>query len=123
MQTFHVEGKAKLIVLINDFGILHVVENCLCVMFGFHLGTIHVSKNETYDDNNNVIRSIYQVLVLGDFGLESRVNVGRFKIVVEIFSKSFQNIVLTPKIAASIANAIPHLMEIKQEVVPKGVNH
>ncbi len=66
-------------------------------MFGFHLGTIHVSKNETYDDNNNVIRSIYQVLVLGDFGLESRVNVGRFRIVVENFPKSFQNIVLTPK--------------------------
>jgi hypothetical protein len=44
-------------------------------MFGFHLGTIHVSKNEKYDDNNNVIKYIYQVSVLGDFGLESRVNV------------------------------------------------
>jgi len=58
-------------------------------MFGFHLGTIHVSKNEKYDDNNNVIKYIYQVLVLGDFGLESRVNVWRFKIVVENFPKSF----------------------------------
>ncbi len=29
-----------------------------------------MSKDEAYNDNNNVIRSMYQVLVLGDFGLE-----------------------------------------------------
>ncbi len=39
-------------------------------MFGFHLGIVHVSKDKAYDDNNNVIRSIYQVPILGDFGLE-----------------------------------------------------
>jgi len=54
-----VEGKVELNVLVDDFGILHVIEKCLCVMFGFHLGTVHVSKDETYDDNNNVIRFIY----------------------------------------------------------------
>jgi hypothetical protein len=31
----------------------------LCAMFGFHYGPIHVSKDEAYDDNNNVIWSIY----------------------------------------------------------------
>ncbi len=59
-----------------------------------------------YDDNNNVIRSIYQILVFGDFGLEWRVNVGRFKIVAKTFPKSFQNIVLMSKIVTSVANAI-----------------
>jgi hypothetical protein len=49
----------------------------------FHPRTVHVSKDKEYDDNNNVIRSIYQVPILGDFVLEWRVNVGRFKIVVE----------------------------------------
>jgi hypothetical protein len=93
MATFHVEGKTKFIVPTNDFGISHVTKKCLCVMFGFHMGIVHVSKNETYDDNNNVIRSIYQVSILGDFGLEWRVNVGRFKVVVNFFSKNSQNIV------------------------------
>jgi hypothetical protein len=75
MATFHVEGKVELIVLTNNFRILHAIEKCLCVMFGFHLGIVDVSKDKTYDDNNNVIRSIYQVPILGDFGLEWRVNV------------------------------------------------
>jgi hypothetical protein len=59
---------------------------------------------------------------LGEFGLEWKVNVGGFKIFVEILPKSFQNIILRPEIVASVTNAIPHLMEIKLEVVPKCVN-
>jgi hypothetical protein len=89
MATFHVEGKAKIIVPIDDFGISHVTEKCLCVMFGFHSRIVHVSKKNIYDDNNDVIRSIYQVLVLGDFSLEWRVYVARFRIIVENFPKSF----------------------------------
>jgi hypothetical protein len=91
-------------------------------MFGFHPRIVHVSKHEAYDDNNNVIRSIYQVVVFGDFGLEWRVNARRFKIIVENHPKSSQNIVLMLETMASIANAISHLVEIKQEVLPKRVN-
>jgi hypothetical protein len=94
MATFHVEGKVELIVLADNFRILHVIEKCLCAMFGFHSGIVHVSKDETYDDNNNVIRSIYQVPVLGDFSLEWKVNGGRFRIVTKNLPKSFQNIIL-----------------------------
>jgi hypothetical protein len=39
-------------------------------MFSFHLGTMHVSKDDAYDANNNVIRSIYQVLIIDDFSLQ-----------------------------------------------------
>ncbi len=60
MATFHVKGKGNFIVPVDDFGISHVIDKCLCVMFGFHSEIVHVSKNKTYDDNNNVIRSIYQ---------------------------------------------------------------
>jgi hypothetical protein len=74
MATFHAEGKTKLIVHTNNFGILHVKKKCLCVMFGFHMGIVHVSKDEMYDDDNDVIKSIYHVLFLGDFGLEWKVN-------------------------------------------------
>jgi len=51
--------------------------------------------------------------VLGDFDLEWRVNVERFKIIVENLLKSFQNIVLMSETITSIANAILHLVEIK----------
>jgi len=121
-QLFRVEGKIELTVSIDDFGILHVIEKCLCVMFGFHLRIVHVSKDEAYDDNNNVIRSIYQIPVLGHFGLEWRVNAGRFRIIVKKNSKSFQKIFLTPKTTTSVANVVPHLVEIKQMVVPKRVD-
>jgi hypothetical protein len=97
-------------------------KKCLCAMFGFHMGTVHVSKDKMYDDNNNVIRSIYQVLVLGDFSLEWKVNAERFKIVAKDLTKSSENIVLTPKIVTFVANAILYLMDIKQEVVPKCVD-
>jgi hypothetical protein len=89
MATFHEEGKVGLIVPANDFGISHVTEKCLCAMFGFHSKIVHVSKDKTYDDNNNVIRSIYQFLVLGDFRFEWRVNFRKFRIVGENLLKSF----------------------------------
>jgi hypothetical protein len=38
---------------------LHVIEKCMCAMLGFHLRIVHVSKDDAYDANNNVIRSIY----------------------------------------------------------------
>jgi len=52
-----------------------------------------VSKDDACDANNNVIRSIYHVSIIGDLGLEWRVNAEKFKIIVENISKSSQNIV------------------------------
>ncbi len=46
-----------------------------------------MSKDEAYNDNNNVIKSMYQVSVLGDFGLEWRVNAKRITNVAENLSK------------------------------------
>jgi hypothetical protein len=57
MATFHAEGKAKFIVPFDEFGISHVTEKCMCAMIGFHLRTVHVSKNDAYDANDNVILS------------------------------------------------------------------
>jgi hypothetical protein len=82
-------------------------------MFSFHLGTMHVSKDDAYDANNNVIRSIYQVLIIGDFSLRWRVNTKRFRIVAKNLWKNSQNIVLMLEIVTSIANVILHLMEVK----------
>ncbi len=68
-------------------------------MFNFHLGIVHVSKDDAYDANNNVV-SIYHFLVIGDLDLEWKVNLERFTIIVKNLSKSFQNIILVPKIMA-----------------------
>jgi len=73
---------------------------------------MHVKDNAD-NVNNNVIKSIFQVLVIGNLGLEWRLNVKRFKIIVENLLKSFHNIILMPKIVAFVANGIVHLLEIK----------
>jgi hypothetical protein len=82
-------------------------------MFNFHPRIVHVSKDDAYDANNNVIRSIYQVLVIGDLNLEWRVKFEKFMIIAKSLLRSFQNIVLAPKIAAFVANVVLHLSEIK----------
>jgi len=100
MATFHVKGKAKLIIPSDKFGISNVTKKCLCVMFNFHLGIIHVSKDDAYDANNNVIKFIYQVSVINDMGLKWRVNSRRFRIVVKNLPIRSQNFVLTDKTIA-----------------------
>jgi len=59
-------------------------------MFGFHSRIVHVFKDEAYDDNNNVIRSIYHVPVLGDFNFEWRVSGGSLGSLQKIFQKAFR---------------------------------
>jgi hypothetical protein len=122
MIIFHAKGKVELIILVNNLGILHVTMKCLCVMFGFHMGFVHVSKDKMYDDNNNAIRSIYQIPILGDFGLEWKKNAKRFRIVAKDIIKSFQNIVFTSKTTTFVTNATLYLVDIKQKVVPKCVD-
>ncbi len=70
MATFHVEEHPKLTILADDFGIAHIIEKCLRVMFGFQLGTVYISKDDAYDDNNNVTIIVYQVPIIIVQGLE-----------------------------------------------------
>ncbi len=100
MVTFLVYGKAELIVPSNKFGISHVIDKCLCAMSNFHPRIVHVSKDDAYDANNNVIRSIYQILVIGDLDLEWRVNFERFTTITKNLLKNFENIFLVPNIMA-----------------------
>jgi hypothetical protein len=57
-------------------------------MFGLQPNIVHISKDDAYDDNNNVTRSIYQVLVNVSQGLEGIFNGRMFKIVGEKQLKS-----------------------------------
>jgi hypothetical protein len=74
VAMFHVEEHPKLTILANDFGIAHIIERCLCVMFGFQPGIVHISKDDAYDDNNNVTIIVYQVSIIITPGLKWTLN-------------------------------------------------
>jgi hypothetical protein len=78
MATFHAKGKVQLIIHVDKFGISHVIEKYLCVMFNFHLRMMDVSKDDACDANNNVNRSIYHVSIIGDLNLDWRLNAKKF---------------------------------------------
>jgi hypothetical protein len=60
MVTFHAKGKVELTVLTNKFEISHVIDKCLhCAMFEFHQEIFPISKDDAYNANNSVMRSIY----------------------------------------------------------------
>ncbi len=69
---------STIIIPFDEFGISHVMDKCLCAMFGFHLGIVHVSKDDGYGANNNVIRFIYDFPIIGDLSLKWRVSFERF---------------------------------------------
>ncbi len=76
-------------------------------MFGFHLRTMHVFKDNKYNDNNNIIKSIYHVPIIDDLGLKWMMNV--FMIIAKNLSKSPQSVVFMPEIVAFIVKALPML--------------
>jgi hypothetical protein len=59
MAIFCVEGWHELIILVDGIDTIVVYKKCLCVMFGFQLGSLHISKDATYNANNNVSNSMY----------------------------------------------------------------
>jgi hypothetical protein len=58
MATFHLEGKLELTIFLDAYGVVFVTEN-VCVMFGLEPRIVHISKEDAYNDNNNVTKSIY----------------------------------------------------------------
>jgi hypothetical protein len=60
MVTFHVVGSClELTIMVNDSGTTLVSEQCMCVMFSFQLGSLHIFKDVSYDSNNLVLNSVY----------------------------------------------------------------
>jgi hypothetical protein len=57
-------------------------------MFGFQLETMHTFKDNVYDDNNNVIKFVYQALVTTPQGLEWTLNTGKFNMIGETLPKN-----------------------------------
>jgi hypothetical protein len=52
-------------------------------MFGFQPFTMHISKDDAFDDNNSVTKFIYQVLLMNAHGSGWTFCAGRLRIVDE----------------------------------------
>ncbi len=62
MATFHAIGHSNLTMMVDDSRMTIVFEHCLCAMFVFQLGSLHISKDVSYDFNNFVSSSLCQIL-------------------------------------------------------------
>jgi hypothetical protein len=91
-------------------------------MFGFQLGIVHSSNSNAYDDNNNVIKSIYQGLVTTTQQLECTFSTEKNSIIRKNLPKNSQNIVLTLG-TISIANVITNDFQVNDEVISVAPNH
>jgi hypothetical protein len=54
MVIFHVVGKPNLTILVSYYGVIQMTKNVLYAMFVFQWGSLHVSKDVFYVENNIV---------------------------------------------------------------------
>jgi hypothetical protein len=59
MVTFHVIGRFDLTIMVDNLGTIVISEHCLCAMFVFQPGSLHISKDVSYDSNNFVSSFLY----------------------------------------------------------------
>jgi hypothetical protein len=92
MATFCVGGQFELTILIDGIDITIVIEKCLCVMFSFQHGSLHIFKDAAYDANNNISSSVYQISIATIQGQEWVVSSRRYKVVcANVFAHSQGN--------------------------------
>ncbi len=89
MANFCVDGWPNFTIFVNGTDITIVIEKCLCVMFGFQPGSQHIFKDVTYDANNNISSSMYQISIDIVQGQEWVVSSGRYRVVgANVFTHS-----------------------------------
>jgi hypothetical protein len=68
MTTFHAASHLDLNIMGNNLGTTFASEQCLCIMFAFQLGFLHISKDVLYHSNNLVLSSLYQIPTMSSQG-------------------------------------------------------
>jgi hypothetical protein len=48
-------------IMVDDSRTTSISEQCLCTMFSFQLGSLHISKDVSYDSNNFIVNSVYLI--------------------------------------------------------------
>ncbi len=61
MATFLVPRCLDFTIIVDNLGMAIIFKHCLCIMFVFQLGSLHISKDFSYDSNNFVLSSLYQI--------------------------------------------------------------
>ncbi len=84
---------------------------------------MHTSKDNLYDDNNNVIIFVYQALVTTTQGLEWTFNTDKFNIIRENLPKNSQNMVLMLGIVPFFVNVIANDFQVTNELFNLILNH
>lgn len=92
MATFCVGGQPELTILVDGIDITIVIEKCLCAMFSFQHGWLHIFNYAPYDANNNISSSMYQISIATIQGQEWVVSSRCYKVVrANVFAHSQGN--------------------------------
>jgi hypothetical protein len=67
----------------------------------------------THNENNVLISSIYQELIIGSHGLHWIIGTGRYRIVKDNLIRHLEDIVVTPRTIASIVKNEIHGVDVK----------
>jgi hypothetical protein len=95
MATFRVNGYLELTILVDGIDTIIVIEECLCAMFVFQLGSLYIFKDAAYDANNNVSSSVYQISIAKIQGQEWVVGSRCYRVVcANIFAHSQKTILM-----------------------------
>jgi hypothetical protein len=84
---------------------------------------MHISRDNAYDDNNNVIRSVYHALVTNTQGLEWTFDINKFNIIGKNLFKNSQNIVLILGTILFVINDIANDFQVNDELINVASNH
>ncbi len=97
MVTFHATKHSNLTIVVDKSWMTVVFEHCFCAMFTFHPSSLHISKDVSYDSNNFVLSSLYQIPMTSSQGRQWVVGYGHYCIVGDSLVHNSQVTILTAR--------------------------
>jgi len=111
MATFHALGCSDLTITVDDLGMMTIFKHFLCAMFTFQLGSLHISKDVSYDYNNFFSSSLYHIPTTSSQGRQWVVKCGCYRIVGDSLAHNSWEIILIIGIVGFIVK-----INVKQEL-------
>jgi hypothetical protein len=93
MATFHVVRKQDLTILVFYSRVVQVIENVLHTMFALWRGSLHVSKDVSYIEDDIVLNYVYQVLNVNFKRMFWTITNGKYQIIGEHAFNNSQDII------------------------------
>ncbi len=114
MATFYVEGRLEQTILVDESDSTIISEQCLCVIF--QVGFLHISKDVTYDVNNNILGLVYHVPTTTTQGQQGVVWSRQYIVVNDNVLTHLQETILMLNTTASMVKAMIMNINMKQEI-------